>query len=49
MDSSDEEATVQVWTSLPEMSARWSIELTLRWDEEANDWRLDLASGEAFL
>lgn len=46
VDFSDEEATVQVWTSLPEMSAEGSDELTLLWDAEANDWRLDLASGD---
>lgn len=46
VDSSDEEATVQVWTSLPEMSAEGADEVTLLWDEEANDWRLDLASGD---
>ncbi|PRZ11600.1 hypothetical protein BCL67_1432 [Nesterenkonia sandarakina] len=47
VDSSDEEATVQVWQSVPEMSADGAYELTLLWDEEANDWRLDLASGDA--
>lgn len=47
VDSSAEEATVRVWLGNPEFSADSAYDFTLLWDEEANDWRLDLASGEA--
>lgn len=47
VDSSAEEATVRVWLGNPEFSADSAYDFTLLWDEEANDWRLDLAAGEA--
>lgn len=46
-DSSNEEATVSVWLSLPEQSVDGAYEFTLLWDEDANDWRLDLSPGQA--
>ncbi|MBO0596256.1 hypothetical protein I2485_00615 [Nesterenkonia sp. E16_7] len=46
-DSSAEEATVSVWLSQPEQSADGAYEFTLVWDEDANDWRLDLSPGQA--
>lgn len=45
-DSSDSEATVQLWVSVPDVSGDAMFEFILVWDDEANDWRLDLASGE---
>lgn len=47
VDSSDEEATVRVWFGYPELSADGAYDFTLIWDDDANDWRLDLAPGEA--
>lgn len=47
VDSSDEEATVRVWFGYPELSADGAYDFTLIWDDEANDWRLDLSPGEA--
>lgn len=46
VDSSDEEATVRVWFADPDVSADSAYDFTLLWDEEANDWRLDLAAGD---
>lgn len=47
VDSSDEEATVRVWFGYPDLSADGAYDFTLLWDEDAHDWRLDLAPGEA--
>lgn len=44
-DSSDSEATVELWVGVPETSTDAVFEFILVWDEEANDWRLDLAGG----
>lgn len=46
VDSSDEEATVEMWGAAPDGSADLVFVFDLLWDEEANDWRLDLAGGE---
>ncbi|GAA1150507.1 hypothetical protein [Nesterenkonia lutea] len=47
VDSSAEEATVRVWLGYPDLSADGAYDFTLLWNEDANDWRLDLAAGEA--
>lgn len=46
VDSSAEEATVRIWFGDPELSADSAYDFTLLWDQEANDWRLDLAAGD---
>lgn len=46
VDSSDEEATVEMWGAAPDGSADILISFVLVWDEDANDWRMDLAGGE---
>lgn len=45
VDSSDEEATVQLWAATPDGSTDAMYEISLVWDDSANDWRLDLAGG----
>ncbi|MBO0596761.1 hypothetical protein I2485_14975 [Nesterenkonia sp. E16_7] len=45
VDSSDSEATVQLWVSVPDTPGDAMFEFILVWDDEANDWRVDLASG----
>lgn len=45
VDSSDEEATVQVWIAPPDGSVDLYQEFRLTWNDDANDWKLDLAGG----
>lgn len=47
ISSSEEAATVDYWMeSDTDDSLVLSVELTLVWDEDANDWRLDLSEGD---
>lgn len=45
VDSSEEEATIESWVATPDGSVDLVQQFRLIWDDEAHDWRLDLAGG----
>ena len=43
--SSDEAATIEYWMEPPNEDTAISLPLSLVWDEQANDWRIDFSDG----